>query len=114
MKDIYHNSAEDLLRELAHLKSKERALQADIKAVQTLLTHHVDNGDLDHLKTDAPNTFHFEDTNFIYSTGRVTWNYDDCNDVVAARENLKELEETARAVGNAVQKVGTPFWTVRA
>ncbi|MGA0081922.1 MAG: hypothetical protein ACO3IT_09190 [Ilumatobacteraceae bacterium] len=114
MKDIYHNSAEDLLRELSHLKSQERALQADIKAVQTLLTHHVDNGDLDHLKTDAPNTFHFEDTNFIYSTGRVTWNYDDCNDVVAARENLKELEETARAIGTAAQKQGTPFWTVRA
>jgi hypothetical protein len=115
MKDIYHNSAEDLLRELSHLKSKERALQADIKAVQTLLTHHVDNGDLDHLKTDAPNTFHFEDTNFIYSTGRITWNYDDCNDVVAARENLKELEETARSVPGAARLIqGTPFWTVRA
>ena len=112
--DSYQNTAEELLRELAQLKSKERALQADIKAIQALLTHHVENGDLDHLKTDAENTYHLEDTNYIYSSGRVTWNYNDCNDVVAARENLKEREETARAVGSAVPKQGNPFWTVRA
>ena len=86
---------------------------ADIKAVQTLLTHHVENGDLEHLKTDAESTYRFEDTNFVYSPGRITWKYDDCNDVIAARENLKELEDTARAVGTAQRKQGTPFWTVR-
>jgi hypothetical protein len=32
--DMYQNGAEDLLRELAHLKSKERNLLADIKAVK--------------------------------------------------------------------------------
>jgi hypothetical protein len=112
--DSYQNTAEQLLRELAQLKSQERALQADIKAVQALLTHHVENGDLDHLKTEAENTYYFEDTNYIFNAGRLTWNYDDCNDVVAARENLKELEETARAVGSATQKQGNPFWTVRA
>jgi hypothetical protein len=112
--DMYQNSAEDLLRELAHLKSKERKLLDDIKAVQTLLTHHVEKGDLDHLKTDAESTYRFEDTNFVYSTGRVTWNYDNCNDVIAARENLKELEEAARSVPGAAQrKQGTPFWSVR-
>jgi hypothetical protein len=109
--DMYQNGAEDLLRELAHLKSKERNLLADIKAVQTLLTHHVENGDLDHLKTDAESTYRFEDTNFVYSPGRITWKYDDCNDVIAARENLKELEDTARAVGTAQRKQGTPFWS---
>ena len=111
--DMYQNGAEDLLRELAHLKSKERNLLADIKAVQTLLTHHVENGDLEHLKTDADSTYRFEDTNFVYSPGRITWKYDDCNDVIAARENLKELEDTARAVGTAQRKQGTPFWSVR-
>jgi multidrug resistance efflux pump len=111
--DSYQNTAEQLLRELAQLKSQERALQADIKAVQALLTHHVENADLDHLKTEAENTYRFEDTNFVYSPGRITWKYDDCNDVIAAHENLKELEETARAVGAAQRKQGTPFWSVR-
>jgi hypothetical protein len=111
--DMYQNGSEDLLRELAHLKSKERNLQADIKAVQTLLTHHVENGDLDHLKTDADSTYRFEDTNYVFSSGRITWTYDHCDDVIAARENLKELEETARAVGAATRKQGTPFWSVR-
>jgi hypothetical protein len=107
--DTYQNTAEELLRGLAQLKSQERALLADIKAIQALLTHHVENGDLDHLKTEAENTYHFEDTNYIFNAGRLTWNYDDCNDVVAARENLKELEDTARAVGSATQETRQPF-----
>ena len=111
--DTYQNTAENLLRELAHLKSKERNLQADIKAIQSLLTHHVDNGDLDHLKTEANNTYRFEESNFVYSPGRVTWSYDGCQDVQAAAENLKELQETAQAIGQAARKQGKPFWSVR-
>ena len=83
--DTYQNTAEELLRGLAQLKSQERALLADIKAIQALLTHHVENGDLDHLKTESENTYHFEDTNYIFN-----------------------------AVGSATQKQGNPFWTVRA
>ena len=111
--DMYQNGAEDLLRELAHLKSKERNLLADIKAVQTLLTHHVENGDLEHLKTEANNTYRFEESNFVYSPGRVTWSYDGCEDVQAAAENLKELQQTAQAIGQATRKQGKPFWSVR-
>ena len=111
--DTYQNTAENLLRELAHLKSKERLLQNDIKAIQTLLAHHVDNGDLDHLKTEANSTYRFEEANFVYSSGRITWSYDGCPDVQAAAENLKELQETAPAIGQAVRKQGKPFWTVR-
>ena len=111
--DTYQATAENLLRELAHLKSKERLLQDDIKAIQTLLIHHLDNGDLDHLKTEADTTYRFEETNFVYSPGRVTWSYDGCSDVKAAADNLKELQETAQAIGQAVRKQGKPFWTVR-
>ena len=111
--DDHHNGAEHLLRELAHLKSKERLLQNDIKAIQTLLAHHVDNGDLDHLKTEASSTYRFEEANFVYCPGRITWSYDGCADVQAAAENLKELQETAQAIGQAVRKQGKPFWTVR-
>ena len=111
--DTYQNTAENLLRELAHLKSKERLLQDDIKAIQTLLIHHLDNGDLDHLKTEADTTYRFEETNFVYSPGRITWSYDGCSDVKAAADNLKELQETAQAIGQAVRKQGKPYFTVR-
>ncbi len=111
--DTYQNSAENLLRELAHLKSKERLLQDDIRAIQTLLTHHVDNGDLDHLKTEASSTYRFEEANFVYSPGRITWSYDGCPDVKAAAENLAELQNAAQSAGKAVRKQGKPFWSVR-
>ena len=112
--DTYQNTAEDLLRELAQLKSQQRAIEADIKVIQEQLAHHVDNGDLDHLKTDANSTFRFEETNFVYSAGKVSWNYDGCDDVQIAAENLKELQSVAQSAGLAIRKQGKPFWTVRA
>ena len=111
--DTNQNNAENLLSQLAHLKAKDRHLQAEIKAVQLLLSHCADNGDLDHLKTEASSTYRFEEANFVYCPGRITWSYDGCADVQAAAENLKELQETAQAIGQAVRKQGKPFWTVR-
>ena len=112
--DNYQRIAEQRLHALAQLKYEQRALENQIKDLQAQLTQHVFAGDLDHLKTDAENTFKFEEINFVYSSGRVTYDFSDCTDVIAARENTKELEDTAKALGTAVQKVGTPFWTVRA
>ena len=114
MTDSYQRVAEKRLNALAALKYQQRALEAEIKDLQAQLTQHVLAGDLDHLKTDAENTFNYEDINFVYSTGLVTYDFSDCADVIAARENTKELEDTAKALGTAVQKVGTFFWTVRA
>jgi len=111
--DTYQNTAEDLLRELAQLKSQQRAIDAAIKVAQERLSSHVDNGDLDHLKTDAESTFRFEETNFIYCPGRVSWNYDGCEDVQIAAENLKELQGAAQGAGLATRKQGKPFWSVR-
>jgi len=112
--DNYQRIAEQRLHALAQLKYEQRALENQVKDLQTELTQHVLAGDLDHLKTDAENTFKFEEINFVYSSGRVSYDFSDCQDVMAARENTKELEDTAKALGTAVQKVGTPFWTVRA
>jgi len=112
--DNYQRIAEQRLHALAQLKYEQRALENQVKDLQTELTQHVLAGDLDHLKTDAENTFKFEEVNFVYSSGRVTYDFSSCTDVIAARENTKELEDTAKALGTAVQKVGTPFWTVRA
>ena len=112
--DNYQRIAEQRLNALAALKYQQRALESEIKDLQVQLTQHVLAGDLDHLKTDAENTYNYEEINFVYSPGRVTYDFSDCADVTAARENAKELEDTAKALGTAVQKVGTPFWTVRA
>jgi hypothetical protein len=112
--DNYQRIAEQRLNALAALKYQQRALEVEIKDLQTQLTQHVLAGDLDHLKTEAENTYNYEEINFVYSPGRVTYDFSDCTDVIAARENTKELEDTAKALGTAVQKVGTPFWTVRA
>lgn len=112
--DSYQRVAESRLHALTQLKYEQRAIEQQIKDLQMQLTQHVLAGDLDHLKTDAENTYKFEEVNYVYSPGRVTYDFSSCDDVTAARENLKELEDTAKAIGTAVQKVGTPFWTVRA
>lgn len=114
MTDSYQRTAEQLLDQLAQLKHQQRALEADIKSIQHQLSVHAAAGDIDHLKTDSDNTYKYNDINFVFSPGRVTYDYSHCPDVVAARDNLKELEDTAKALGTAVQKIGTGFWTVRA
>ena len=112
--DNYQRIAEARLHALTQLKYEQRAIEQQVKDLQAELTQHVLAGDLDHLKTDAENTFKFEEVNYVYSPGRVTYDFSNCADVIAARENTKELEDTAKALGTAQQKVGTPFWTVRA
>ena len=112
--DNYQRIAEARLHALTQLKYEQRAIEQQIKELQVELTQHVLAGDLDHLKTDAENTFKFEEVNYVYSPGRITYDFSNCSDVIAARENTKELEDTAKALGTAVQKIGTPFWTVRA
>ena len=114
MTDSYQRNAEDLLRDLASAKHEQRAIEAQVKEIQKKLTEHVLAGDLDHIKTESDNTYRYEDINFVYSFGRVTYDFAQCSDVMAARDTLKELEDTAKAMGAAEQKVGTPFWTVRA
>jgi hypothetical protein len=114
MTSSYQKRAENSLRVLAQLKQQQRALEAEIKDLQAELTQHLLAGDLDHLKTNADNTYHFEDINFVYSTGRVSYDYSTCPEVTSVAEALKELQSTAVAIGTAKQKVGSPFWTVRA
>jgi len=114
MTDNYQRSAENSLRVLAQLKQQQRALETKIKDLQAELTQHVLAGDLDHLKTDADNTYKFEDINFVYNKGRVSYDYSDCQEVLDVQETLKSLQSTAVALSRATEKIGAPFWTVRA
>ena len=112
--DNYQRNAEQLLDELAHLKFQQRALELKIKDVQAKLTVHVAAGDMEHLAGESDNTYQYDNINYVFSAGRVTYDYSNCEDVIAAQDNLKELQSTAIALGQATQKLGTPFWTVRA
>jgi hypothetical protein len=112
--DSYQRNAETLLNELAQLKYEQRAIELRIKDVQAKLTVHVAAGDMEHLAGEFENTYKFDNINYVFSAGRVTYDYSNCEDVMAAQDNLKELQSTAVALGQATQKVGTPFWTVRA
>lgn len=112
--DNYQRSAEKQLQVLAELKHQQRVLEADIKLLQDQLTRHVLAGDLDHLKTDAENTYKFDEINFVYSSGRVTYDFSNIEEIIETESCLKELKSTAIAAGLVEPKVGKPFWTVRA
>jgi hypothetical protein len=112
--DSYQRNAETLLSELARLKYEQRALELRIKDVQAKLTDHVRRGDMEHLASKSENTYKYDNINYVFSNGKVTYDFTNCEDVIAADENLKALETTAIAMGFAVQKIGTPFFTVRA
>lgn len=112
--DNYQRSAEKSLQLLADLKHQQRVLEADIKLLQDQLTRHVLAGDLDHLKTDSNNTYKFDEINFVYSSGRVTYDFSGIEEIDETQKFLDELKSTAVAAGLVEPKVGKPFWTVRA
>lgn len=112
--DNYQRSAEKSLELLAELKHQQRVLEADIKALQERLTTHVLAGDLDHLRTDAENTYKYDEINFVFNTGRVTYDFSKIEEINETESCLKELKSTAIAAGVVDPKVGKPFWTVRA
>lgn len=114
MTDNYQRTAEKSLALLADLKHQQRVLEADIKLLQEQLSRHVLAGDLDHLKTDADNTYKYDEINFVYSSGRITYDFSDIEEIDQTEATLKELKSTAIAAGLVEPKVGKPFWTVRA
>jgi len=114
MTDNYQRTAEKSLALLADLKHQQRVLEADIKLLQEQLSRHVLAGDLDHLKTEANNTYKYDEINFVYSAGRITYDFSDIEEIDQTESVLKELKSTAIAAGLVEPKVGKPFWTVRA
>lgn len=114
MTDNYQRTAEKSLQLLAELKHQQRVLEADIKQLQESLTRHVLAGDLDHLKTNADNTYKYDEINFVYSSGRITYDFSNIEEIIETEDCLKELKSTAIAAGIVEPKVGKPFWTVRA
>lgn len=114
--DSYQADALNLLTELRDLKERIKALEEESRQTQQQLAIARAAGDLEHLKDpdpEKPNTYRHADAVFVFSPGRVSYDFKGCDDVVRAESALKEVKATSIALGLAIQKTGKPFWTVK-
>jgi hypothetical protein len=110
----YQNEAIRKLVELKRLKDERKLLDQQIKAVERELAVFHAAGDLEEIKDgDAERTYRYEDNVFVFSPGRITYDFSKCQDVLAAEDNLKECKSVNIALGLAAKKLGNPFWTVK-
>nr|BAR23476.1 hypothetical protein [uncultured Mediterranean phage uvMED] len=111
---IYERMAASYFNDLKQLKAQRKLLDAEIKEAENRLSQALAQGDL-RLWQDAENknTFYYEDTCYVFCSGRVSYDYSLCEDVVAAEDNLREVKSMAAATGLVQQKEGKPFWSVR-
>ena len=111
---IYERMAASYFNDLKQLKAQRRILDNQIKEAENRLSQALAQGDL-RLWQDAENknTFYYDDTCYVFCSGRVSYDYSLCEDVVAAEDNLREVKSMAVATGLVQQKQGKPFWSVR-
>ena len=111
---IYERMAASYFNDLKQLKAQRKLLDAEIKEAENRLSQALAQGDL-RLWQDAENknTFYYDDTCYVFCSGRVSYDYSLCEDVVAAEDNLREVKSMAAATGLVQQKEGKPFWSVR-
>ena len=64
-----------------------------------------------HERGDVDSSFHFNDTAFSWSPGRLQFTYPE--PVLALEQQLKLARKTAEGNGTAVRRHGRPFWTVK-
>ena len=110
----YSNEAIRKLVELKRLKDQRAELETRIKLIEKDLAVFHAAGDLNDIKdADSERTYRYDDNVFVFSPGRVTYDFSKCADVKAAEENLKEIKSVNIALGLAAKKLGKPFWTVK-
>ena len=111
---IYERMAASYFNDLKQLKAQRKVLDNQIKEAENRLSQALAQGDL-RLWQDAENknTFYYDDTCYVFCSGRVSYDYSLCEDVVAAEDNLREVKSMAVATGLVQQKQGKPFWSVR-
>ena len=111
---IYERMAASYFNDLKQLKAQRRILDNQIKEAENRLSQALAQGDL-RLWQDAENknSFYYDDTCYVFCSGRVSYDYSLCEDVVAAEDNLREVKSMAVATGLVQQKQGKPFWSVR-
>ena len=110
----YEVDALNLLSDLHCLKERIKTLEQESRQVQHELAIARAAGDLDHLKDpEKPNTYRHADLVFIFSPGRISYDFSDCQDVKNLESDLKQAKDTNIALGIASKKQGKPFWTVK-
>lgn len=95
---------DQLLSDLVAIKGQQRSLEEQLQGLLDQLQQLHERGDVD-------SSFHFNDTAFSWSPGRVQFTYP--APVLALEQQLKLARKTAEGNGTAVRRLGRPFWTVK-
>lgn len=93
-----------LLEALVVIKRQQRSLEEQLNALLDRLQQLHESGEID-------STFHFNDTAFSWSPGRVQFTYPE--PVLALEQQLKLARKSAEGNGTAVRRHGRPFWTIK-
>ncbi len=93
-----------LLAAMVAIKRQQRSLDDQLNALLDQLQQLHERGDVDA-------SFHFNDTAFSWSPGRVQFTYPEA--VQALEQQLKLARRTAEGNGSAVRRHGRPFWTIK-
>jgi len=93
-----------LLEAVVAIKRQQRALDDQLGVLLDQLQQLHERGDVDA-------SFHFNDTAFSWSPGRLQFTYPE--PVLALEHQLKLARKTAEGNGTAVRRHGRPFWTVK-
>ena len=93
-----------LLAAMVAIKRQQRSLDEQLNALLDQLQQLHGCGDVD-------SSFHFNDTAFSWSPGRVQFTYPE--PVQALEQQLKLARKTAEGNGSALRRHGRPFWTVK-
>jgi len=93
-----------LLAAMVAIKRQQRSLDDQLGVLLDQLQQLHERGDVDA-------SFHFNDTAFSWSPGRVQFTYPEA--VLALEQQLKLARRTAEGNGSAVRRHGRPFWTIK-
>lgn len=103
-----------LLTELRKQKAQLAFTQSRIKELEKHLAAHKVNGDLDDFaKGENTNTIEHDGVTFVFSPGKTTYDFSECEEVQELKEELEALKNTYAESGLATKKQGKPFWTVK-
>lgn len=103
-----------LLTELRKQKAQLTFVQSRIKELEKNLATHKVDGDLDDFaKSENSNAIQHDGVTFIYSPGKITYDFSGCEEIQKLKEELEALKNTYAEAGLAIKKQGKPFWSVK-
>ena len=93
-----------LLEAVVAIKRQQRSLEEQLNALLDQLQQLHERGDVDA-------AFHFSDTAFSWSPGRLLFSYPE--PVLALEQQLKLARKTAEGDGTATRRHGRSCWTIK-